>query len=97
MESANQNEIIRQALFSDETEGFRIPAEPEEGDVVTLRFRTARNNIDHVFYQEAEGEETPLLKAASAAWRVVLLCSARNVGPKVYILPKPIAATSPSN
>ena len=65
MESANQNEIIRQALFSDETEGFRIPAEPEEGDVVTLRFRTARDNIDHVFYQEAEGEETPLLKAAS--------------------------------
>ena len=37
------------ALFSDGTERFRSPAEPKTGDEVTLRFRTARDNIDYVY------------------------------------------------
>ena len=33
------------ALFSDGTERFRSPAEPKSGDTVTIRFRTARDNV----------------------------------------------------
>ncbi|MDD3220126.1 MAG: glycoside hydrolase family 13 protein [Lachnospiraceae bacterium] len=40
----------RHALYSDETENYRSPSEPEPGDTVTIRFRTQRNNVDCVFY-----------------------------------------------
>ncbi len=40
----------KRALFSDETENFRSPAEPGAGDVVTLRFRTKKDNADAVYY-----------------------------------------------
>ena len=36
------------ALFSDVTPNFVTPAEPEPGENVTIRFRTARNNADGV-------------------------------------------------
>lgn len=38
------------ALFSDETSNYVSPMEPEPGDEVTIRFRTAHNNVDHVFW-----------------------------------------------
>lgn len=38
-----------QALFSDETENFVSPMEPECGSEVTIRFRTARDNVDDVY------------------------------------------------
>ena len=37
------------ALFSDETKNFVSPMEPEAGEDVTIRFRTARDNVDVVF------------------------------------------------
>ena len=37
------------AMFSDGSENYRIPAEPMPGDNVTLRFRTASDNVDEVF------------------------------------------------
>ncbi len=37
------------AIFTDGTEMFRKPAEPEIGDVVSLRIRTARENVDAVY------------------------------------------------
>lgn len=37
-------EFIRRAVFSDGTSQYRIPAEPERGDKVTIRLRTARGN-----------------------------------------------------
>lgn len=40
----------RRALFSDTTEDYVIPAEPAPYDLVTIRFRTARNNVDRVFF-----------------------------------------------
>ena len=40
--------LRKKALFSDETEMFRIPMEPNPGDLVTIRFRTAKNNADMV-------------------------------------------------
>ena len=43
MNSVNIKKINEDALFSDENEDFRIPIEPDEGEQVTLRFRTARD------------------------------------------------------
>ena len=57
--------IIRQALFSDENEEFRIPAEPDEGQVVRIRFRTAKDNVDNVYYQEEGQEEKAFVKTGS--------------------------------
>lgn len=37
-------------LFSDETENYVTPMEPEAGEKVTIRFRAARNNIDYVYW-----------------------------------------------
>ena len=39
----------RRALFTDTTAEYISPAEPANYDVVTIRFRTARNNVDRVF------------------------------------------------
>lgn len=44
--------LSRQALFADETSDYRRPEEPDEGDRVLLRFRTAKDNADNVFYIE---------------------------------------------
>ena len=41
--------LNKRALFSDGTENFRSPAEPDPGDEVTLRFRTAAANADVVY------------------------------------------------
>lgn len=38
----------RAALFCDETIEYRIPSEPDAGDIVTLRFRTAKDDVDHI-------------------------------------------------
>ncbi len=40
--------MIRGALFCDETVDYRMPAEPDAGDLVTLRFRTAKHDVDRV-------------------------------------------------
>ena len=40
----------RRALFSDTTKEYIDPAEPAPYDVVTIRFRTAKNNVDRVFF-----------------------------------------------
>ncbi|MDO5350518.1 MAG: alpha amylase N-terminal ig-like domain-containing protein, partial [Lachnospiraceae bacterium] len=44
--------LNREALFSSETEDFRIPAEPEANQEVIIRFRTGRNDADQVIYKE---------------------------------------------
>ena len=52
---AEQKDTLnRQALFTDETQDYRRPEEPDTGDLVCLRFRTARDNADHVYYIEEE-------------------------------------------
>lgn len=48
---ANMKPVFnKRALFSDETKQYRTPAEPEPGDVVTIRFRTLKNNVDAVYF-----------------------------------------------
>jgi len=41
--------LNRRGLFHDSSEDYIIPFEPNRYDRVTLRFRTAKNNVDHVF------------------------------------------------
>ena len=38
-------EFIRRAVFSDGTGEYRIPSEPDAGDTVRIRLRTARGNV----------------------------------------------------
>ena len=38
------------ALYSDGSDYFFSPMEPEAGEEVTIRFRTAKDNADHVFF-----------------------------------------------
>ena len=45
--------LNKEALFTDETDSFRFPSEPEEGDEVVLLFRTGVNNADSVCFIEA--------------------------------------------
>ena len=41
--------LRKQALFSDGTKDYRMPAEPKENEIVTIRFRTAKDNVDVVW------------------------------------------------
>ena len=36
----------KRAVFSDETENYRTPTEPEPGDTVNIRIRTKEKNVD---------------------------------------------------
>lgn len=44
----------RRGLFSDTTANYLDPAEPEPYDIVTIRFRTAQNNVDRVLLVSQE-------------------------------------------
>ena len=48
--------LNKRALFADETLDYRIPEEPDEGDSVVLRFRTGKDNTDHVYCISDEGK-----------------------------------------
>ena len=50
--TANNEQIHISALFSDETESFRIPIEPEPFSNVTVRFRTMKENVDFIYLVE---------------------------------------------
>ncbi len=50
----SDTQINREALFSAETQDYRMPSEPDAGDMVTVRMRTAKNGADHVYYIEKE-------------------------------------------
>ena len=54
----------RRALFTDTTKEYVIPPEPSVNDVVKVRFRTARNNVDRVFFV-CKGEKHLMSKAES--------------------------------
>lgn len=45
----NRFVLDKRALFCDETGDYRIPAEPDCGDKVTLRFRTGKDNVDSIY------------------------------------------------
>jgi len=45
----NQEDVYIRAMFSDESENFVYPAEPEKGDSVNIRFRSAAEGTDAVY------------------------------------------------
>ena len=64
MKEEGTNKINREALFSAETEDYRSPMEPKEGERVRLRLRTAKADADQVYYIEGE-KEVVMKKTAS--------------------------------
>ena len=56
--------LNRDAFFSDETEGYRNPAEPDKFEDVTVRFRTEKANADFVYI--CVGEEEIAMKKSSS-------------------------------
>lgn len=42
--------LNQQALFTDGGPNYRQPMEPETGDTVKIRFRTAKDNVEHVYF-----------------------------------------------
>jgi len=54
----------RKALFTDTTGNYIFPAEPSAYGEVTIRFRSAKNNIDRVFFVNKNGKHL-MLKAES--------------------------------
>ena len=64
MEEYNKRMINREALFCSATEDYRNPPEPDEDQDVLLRFRTGKNNAQHVYYVE-DGAEVEIDKADS--------------------------------
>lgn len=54
----------KKALFSDMTEDYVCPPEPSAYEEVTIYFRSAKNNIDHVFFV-CKGEKHFMLKTES--------------------------------
>lgn len=56
--------LNRRALFSDTTEEYVTPSEPNPYDEITIRFRTGKNNIDRVFLRYKD-ERLLMLKEKS--------------------------------
>ena len=56
MPEQQMERLNKRALFADETLDYRIPEEPDEGDSVVLRFRTGKDNTDHVYCISDEGK-----------------------------------------
>ena len=54
----------RHALYTDTTENYITPAEPEAYDTVTIRFRTGKNNVDYMFFVY-KGKKYPMSKVES--------------------------------
>lgn len=55
--------LNQQALFTDGGPNFVQPMEPKAGDEVKILFRTARENVEHVYF--CAGEERTEMKLAS--------------------------------
>ncbi len=64
MEENKSRELDKEALFCSGTEDYRIPPEPAEDQDVLLRFRTGRDNAEHVYYVE-DGAEVEMEKTES--------------------------------
>ncbi len=46
--------LNKNALFSDGTEYYRTPMEPDAGETMVIRFRTQKNNVDAVYLVHGE-------------------------------------------
>jgi len=65
--TASNNELNKEAIFSDETQQFVTPYDPSPGDLVHIRLRTAKNNIDsaRLYIRGASETARPMSKTSS--------------------------------
>ena len=56
--------LDKNALYSDTTEEYLIPAEPNPYTEITVRFRSAKNNIDNVYFV-CKGQKHLMMKSYS--------------------------------
>ena len=56
--------LDKKALYSDTTEEYLIPAEPNPYTEITVRFRSAKNNIDNVYFV-CKGQKHLMMKSYS--------------------------------
>ena len=56
--------LDKNALYSDTTEEYLIPCEPNPYTEIVIRFRAAKNNIDHVFFC-CKGQKQMMMKSYS--------------------------------
>lgn len=64
--SQQERKLNQKALFSSETSDYRRPEEADPGDRVVVRFRTAKDGVDAVFYvEEGKKLEARMVKAFS--------------------------------
>lgn len=64
-EASSRPQFQRQGVFSDESRFYRDPYEPKPGDVVTIRLRTKKDNIDTA-YVVVQGERHQMTKKRTA-------------------------------
>lgn len=64
MKDGSCRRIDRAALFSAETEDYRLPMEPSPHDDVRLCMRTLKDNVEYVYYVE-DGAEVEMEKVSS--------------------------------
>ena len=58
----------KDALFSDGTSSYVIPAEPKENEKVRIRFRTAKDDVDEVrISTKIDGEQKSILMEKSVS------------------------------
>lgn len=55
--SVSKEYINMEGIFSDETENFVFPIEPSSSDIVTIKIRTVKGNVDYVYFNFDEKEE----------------------------------------
>ena len=61
---SNMRPVFRKrALFSDTTENYVIPQEPRPYEEITIRFRSAKDNIDRVYFVHAGQKELMLFES----------------------------------
>lgn len=72
----------RRALFSDTTEEYLTPSEPDVNEKVRIRFRTARNNIDRVLLLHG-GERYSMTKAETIGHFDFYVCELQLTDKKV--------------
>lgn len=70
----------RAALFCDETKDYRDPTESDSGDIVTLRFRTAKDDVDHVYLVIDGADRKTELKKSGSEGRFDFFETALTVG-----------------
>ena len=74
--------INRNAIFSDETIGFKSPYEPKTGDTVTLTLRTLKNDVLRA-YAVINGIKHSMTKVKSVCdfdyWQASFVCPKREV------------------